>query len=131
MAETTTRPEFGTEAYQWWAAGAADNEAAHREGVTDENREVVQMFDAMRDAAYGPQTMVEMMAVVYGPGLPWRKRRHIAWRVLRGYRRRRWSVEVSVPRTELSVGVRWDERDTGLHVWVSVFALVLHFRRLP
>jgi hypothetical protein len=122
-------PAFGTRDYEMWARGAKAEADARREGVLPESREVADFFDAMSGNGYGPQAMVEMTAVVYGPGLPWRKRVRIAWKMLRGYRARRWYAEAGMSRSDFGLGVRWERDDTGLHIWVTFLALVVHARR--
>lgn len=123
-------PKLGSVGRAMWELGAATQQAITAEGVNDENREVVDMFDSMRDASYTGDSMVSTITAVYGPGLPWATRRRLAWQLIRGYRRRRWYAETTMfSNRDIGLAVRWDRDDTGLHIWVTFLALVVHARR--
>ncbi len=129
MAEGVVVPPLGSAEREIWEAGARAEDRARDKGLTDDNREVVEFVAACASAGYTKDAIVRYLAVVFGPGLPWRARCEVVWRVLRGYRFRRWYAEAEFSRQDFGLGVRWERDDTGLHVWVTALVLVVHARR--
>lgn len=124
-------PAIGTPEWDIWMAGAAAEAASRRQGVTDENRELVDTIDALRECGDSAEAMLRFIIHVFGPGLPWSTRWRAAWNMVRGYRRRRrWHAEMVWEKRDLWVGVYWDRDDSGLHLWVAIVpVIVLHVHR--
>jgi hypothetical protein len=122
-------PAIGTRDYQMWMRGASAEAKLRTDELTDDNRELAHYVDACVGAGYTAATIVEHATVVFGPGLPWRVRCRMAWKLIRGYSDRRWYAGAEFARTEFGIGVRWERDDTGLHIWVTALALVVHLRR--
>lgn len=129
MADAVEIPPAGTSDRASWEAGARAEAREREKGLTDENREVVEFVGACASAGYTKDAIVRYLAVVFGPGLPWRARREVVWCLLRGDRARRWYAEVEVSRSDFGLGVRWERDDTGLHLWVTALVLVVHARK--
>jgi hypothetical protein len=129
MTDGVVVPPLGTVERAAWDAGARAEARERDKGLTDDNREVVEFVAACASAGYTKDAIVRYLAVVFGPGLPWRARREVIWTLLRGHRVRRWYAEAEISRSDFGLGARWERDDTGLHIWVTVLVLVVHARK--
>lgn len=122
-------PAPNTPEHAIWYAALRYADAVYREGVTDENKEVVEVVEVLRQQGETGTRIIEWLAVVYMVSWPRRERLRMAWKLLRGTRTRRWFVDVKFEKRDLWIGAFWDRRDDGLHVWITPLpTLVLHIR---
>lgn len=76
-------PKYGTQEYEWWAAGATEEVRLRTEGMTPGGKELWEFVETMGQQGYTARRMVWMVTYCYGPALSFKQRWRLVWGLIR------------------------------------------------